>query len=117
MGSDGRNQESEERRTKSEEVPERWPKGMQRLSYFLTTMKLMQECKPHSGNMMVEKLAKQKTQPRSGEIMVCGAKVIGARGQATKERHPGLGKVDESPSAQEFSKERLDGIGRKKPRK
>ena len=99
MGSDGRNQESEERRTKSEEVPERWPKGMQRLSYFLTTMKLMQECKPHSGNMMVEKSAKQKPQPRSGEIMVCGAMMIVARGVAPSSLDPGLGNDDRPPSA------------------
>ena len=50
---------------------------MQPQAYFLTTMKLVLECKPHSGNMMVEKLAKQKPQPRSGEMMVCGAKMIG----------------------------------------
>ena len=48
--------------------------------------------------------------PRRGYRLV-------ARGQATEERHPGLGEVDGSPSAQEFSKERLDGIGRKEPRK
>jgi hypothetical protein len=50
---------------------------MQPLAYFLTTMKLVLECKPHSGYIMVEKLAKQKPQPRSGEIMVCGSKMIG----------------------------------------
>ena len=36
-----------------------------------------------------------------------------ARGQATKERHPGLGNFDRPPSAQEYLKKRLVGIGRK----
>ena len=36
-----------------------------------------------------------------------------ARGQATKERHPGLGNFDRPPSAQEYLKKRLVRIGRK----
>jgi len=40
-------------------------------------MKLVLECEPRSGNIKVEKLAKYETQPRSGEIMVSGAMMIG----------------------------------------
>ena len=36
-----------------------------------------------------------------------------ARGKATKERHPGLGNFDRPPSALEYLKKRLVGIGRK----
>jgi hypothetical protein len=44
--------------------------------------------------------------PRSGYSIV-------ARGQTTKERHPGIENVVEPPSAQEYLKERLPEIGRK----